>query len=128
LIKNPAKRLGLQEIYVHFGTFDFATYCIVGPWQSVAPYIAWKLDYPSFEWDGSESRGHHFYKAGYVPVIWIPRRPRTPREYGTLAHEVLHVVRDLGEWIGINFTNETDEVFCHATAHAMTTILEELRK
>jgi hypothetical protein len=128
MIKNPAKRLGLREIYVHFGTFDFAMYCVVGPWQSVAEYLAWKFKEPDFSWDGAASRGHHFHKSEYVPVIWIPRTPRTPREYGTLAHEIVHAVRDLGEWIGLNFNNETDEVFCHATGHAMTTILEELRK
>ena len=73
-------------------------------------------------------RGRYFYRPGYVPIIWIPCKPRTPVEYGTLGHEVLHAVRlMLFDWAGIPLSAQTDEVYCHAIGHAMRKILEALR-
>lgn len=124
---NPSRH-GLKAIRVHFGTFDFSFICLAGPYVNVEKYVAWKFDDPGYKVDCPyEPRGRVFFRQGYVPVLWIPRRPRTAREHGTLAHEVLHVVGFLMEWADITYAKNNDEIFCHAVGHAVTHILEGLR-
>lgn len=126
----PRKALkGLREVRVHFGTFDFPFYCVAGPWADFPDYVAWRHR-ESANWlrGRVEQRGLYVQAFGKPPIVWIPRCPRTPREIGTLAHEVLHIVKLMGEWAGIHFGEDTQEVFCHALGHGVTTILTELRK
>jgi len=123
------KKYGLREIHVHFGTFDFAINCIVGPFDGVDKYVAWKFEDDPPQWNGAnvKPRGRYYVRDGYCPVVWIPRKPRTPREYGTLAHELTHAVRYmLFDWAGMPLTQQTDEAYCHSIGFAMTTILEAL--
>lgn len=124
-----AKRFGLREVSVHFGMFDYSMCCVVGPYTNVEKYIEWKFEDHGFETESPyECRGRVFYRPGYVPVLWIPRLPRTPREYGTLCHEVLHVVSHLMDWASIKFTGDTEEAYCHAVGHAVTEILSKLKR
>jgi hypothetical protein len=131
-MSKKSRQLGLKEVYVHMGTFDFAVYCIVGSYDSAAKYTAWKFEdknYENFANDsnkGYEPRGKTFFKTGYVPVIWIPKRPETPRQIATLAHECLHAVYHMMDWASVPTIVETDEVICHAMSHLITTILGKL--
>lgn len=113
------------------GMFDFAVVCIAGPWESVAEYIKWKFESDDLDIEASnigyEARGKCFFKSGYVPVIWIPDKPKTPREYATLAHESIHAVMHLFDWAYLAVSVETEEVLTHATAHLVFNILEGLR-
>lgn len=125
-------RLGLKEIYVHFGVFDFAFYCLVGPYDNVEKYVRWKFeDDETPITTGSQAnyapRGRFFYRPGYCPIIWIPRNPRTPREYGTLAHEVSHLVIRLMDWADIPLGPDSEEAYTHAIGFAVTKILEGVK-
>lgn len=125
---NP-KRLGFKSIDVHFGMFDFTMNVIVGPGANVAKYLAWKFDtndFPAF--DPDRAHAMYFMAPGYVPVIWLPRKPTKPREIAALAHEILHVLRHmLVDWAAIPLTRDTDETFCHAMSFAMNETLENLK-
>lgn len=125
------KKLGLQEISVHMGVFDFSVTCAVGDYKKINEYISWKFDDNNFNvesWDkGYLARGKCFFKTGYVPIIWIPRKPRTSREHATLAHECIHAVFHLFDWASIPISRDTEEVFAHSTAHLITTILNFLK-
>lgn len=123
---NP-KRLGFQTVDIHFGTFDFTTHVVVGPFVNLEQYARWKLEDPNIT-PSPAARGLHICRYGYVPIIWLPRKPRTPREMGTLAHELLHTIRVmLVDWVGINLNQDTDEAFCHALGMAVTKTLEGLK-
>jgi hypothetical protein len=122
------RALGLQEVVVHFGAFDYLLTCVAGPPKNVGRYIAWKFDDPGYDCDLSEARGRFFYRKGWAPVIWIPRKPRTPEEHGTLSHELLHALREmLVDWAGMPLNVDTDEAFCHAMGHGVRTILAGLK-
>lgn len=129
-----ASSVGLREIRVHFGAFDFVAICIFGEYAGAQKYASCKFDLdPGTLWESDEQRafkplGRVFYRGGYVPILWMPSPPRTPREHGTLAHEMLHVVGHLIDWAAIPRTTETEEVFCHALSHGVTTVLEALKK
>lgn len=119
-------RYGLKEITIDFGTFDYSATCIVGPWDNVEKYVRLALNEPDFD-AGSKTRGKFFFRDGHPPIIWIPRKPRTAEEYGTLSHECMHLVRELMEWAGVTLAYETDEAFCHAMGHSVRTILKALK-
>lgn len=121
-------RLGLREVSVHFGTFDYALNCLVGPYKNVEKYVAWKFEDPGYRTDSPhEVKGRYFYRIGYAPIIWVPRKPRTPDEIGTLAHEVMHAIHYLlVDWAEIPFTADTQEVYCHAMGLAMRELLTKL--
>ena len=103
--------------------------CVVGPYTGVEDYVRWKLDDPNFNADSDHKpRGRIFYRPGYVPILWIPRRPRSAREHGTLAHEVFHAVCHLMNWAMIPLTESSEEVYCHAVGHGVTKILEAIKR
>ena len=115
---------GIKENTVHMGTFDFSVKVIVGDYKETCRYVLWKFEAPDFDINatnvGYEPRGKCFFKAGYVPVIWMPKKPTTPREHATYAHECLHAVYHLFEWAGLAATRDTEEVMAHAMAHLIT--------
>jgi hypothetical protein len=126
----PKKALGrLSETFVGFGVFDFGFYCVIGPYADLPAYAAHRHNDPSIATDPweAEPRGAYVNDGAHAPIVWMPRYPRTAREYGTLAHEILHVLRCFGEWGGIKLTRESDEVFCHALGYGITKVLDELR-
>lgn len=54
---------------------------------------------------------------GYIPVIWMPRKPKTIEEQSTLAHECLHAVGWMSKHFGLKYDDNNDEVFTHAISH-----------
>ena len=120
------KESKLKEISVHMGMFDFEVDVIVGDYSRVVKYIQWKFEDEDFNPEDSdyEPRGLCFFCKGFEPIMWIPKKPKTPREHATLAHECLHVVFHLFEWAKIPVTSDTEEVATHAMAHLITTILD----
>lgn len=126
--KAKAKLLGLKELRVHMGLFDYEVQFIVGDYGKAVEFCSWMLDQPEIkdaetmeELDkGFVPRGRCFYKNGYMPIIWVPRKPRNDRERGTLAHECLHAVWWIFDWAGLPAVRETEEVMCHAMAHLIT--------
>ena len=124
-MKNIKKDFGLNEIRVHMGLFDFTVVCVIGNKKKADEYVAWKFDdkeLPNFD-QGYETIGRCYFKRGYVPVIWIPRKPKTTREHATLAHECLHAVFHLFDWVGLRVTRDTEEVMTHSMAHLIDSIL-----
>lgn len=126
---SKASQLGFKEIRLSMGLFDFDVICIIGAQKNADTYVNWKFETNEVDdiWEnkGYEARGRCYYKAGYVPVIWIPRKPRTPREQATLAHECLHAVMHLYDWAGLTVSYQNEEVMCHAMAHLINSIMEK---
>lgn len=124
-----ASRLGLKERNIHFGMFDFSFVYLEGPRKNVEKFVRWKLDdYETpIQAPAQAAYGAHgltFYRPGYVPILWLPRKPRTAREHGTVAHEVLHIVVRLMNWADVTLSSESEEVYCHAVGFAVTQVLE----
>lgn len=93
---------GLKIIRVNMGVFNTWVRIAVGPAKNIHAYVRWADRQPDFVYQDSE-------------IVWIPRKPRTPEEHGTLAHECLHAAFYLMDWLGMNANQETCEVMAHAT-------------
>lgn len=128
-----AKSLGLKEVRTSMGMFDFDVICVVGEYFAATKFVARKFEDEFFLEIAEDSnkgyvpRGKCFYRTGYVPIIWLPGKPKSPREVATLAHECLHAVMHLFDWAAVPVTRDTEEVFAHAQAHLVTNILTKLR-
>lgn len=119
---------GITENEVYMGTFDFSVIVLVGDYKTALAYVSWKFEDKTTDLGAFDMeyvpRGKCFFRQGYVPVIWIPRKPKTPREHATLSHESLHAVFHLFEWAGLPITRDTEEVMTHAMSHIITNAIK----
>lgn len=106
---------GLTVRRIHLGTFDYTVHVVIGPQDKAVAYIQSFFKEPAGTVQLDPTRrglcAHHF---PYCPVVWVPRRPTTAREHATVAHEALHAVGHAMRWAGIEYSESTEEVFCHA--------------
>ena len=130
IVRAPRRVLGrLKEVSVTWETFDFMTYCVVGPHEDLDKYVRWrhhrKYNIPAKR----DTDGLHFNS---IPskgsIIWLPRMPRKAKDIGTLAHEISHAVLDMVATRNIAVSTKYQEPFCYAISHGVETILMELRK
>lgn len=124
-----ASALGFKHVVVRFEMFNWEFECILGPKKNVARYVAQQHDDEGGvnDYGPGSVRGQFYYRRGYPPIIWLPRFPVLPREFGTLSHEVGHALMAMCEACGVPVNAENDETFCHAMSYAVRTILEAKR-
>lgn len=123
-VADMKKWPNIVENRVHMGMFDFSVIVLVGDYAEAVKYVLWKFEDTESTVEGFDRgyppRGQCFFRRGYVPVVWIPRRPRTRREHATFAHECLHAVWHLFDWAGLPITVDNEEVMAHALGHLVT--------
>jgi hypothetical protein len=130
-----AKRSKLLQIEIDFRTFDFKTYCLIGDRTAALRWIEKLYESPGLAQRhiNEPVRGQYFSQPGYVPVIWLPKPPRTPTEIAALSHEMLHtVLHMLVRWAGMRVHPDhcasADEPFCHALGYGVRTVLTACRR
>ena len=86
------------------------------------------LDWPDAEHDFVEPAGLTLMRTGYNPIIWLPRKPRSPIEHGALAHEAAHATRFiLVSQLGIPINAGNDEIYCHCIGWIVRRVLEQAK-
>ena len=124
---------GLLELHVHMGMFDFGINVAIGPVENLTRYVRYKLEDEDFGKNDdavrlTDGRGWYIARRGFCQIVWIPRFPRSPREYGTLAHESIHAVSRMMEWASIPSNYDTEEVLTHGVSHIVTSVLAARRR
>lgn len=127
------KRLGLKEIRIDLGMFKYTIICVVGPYDRLPKYLAWKNDISAGEATRSLNpegyKGLTFcYDKRAVPIVWIPKAPSEPGDVATLAHEMIHAMFFFFRWVEMPVGDDSEEVLAHGVAHCVTTVLTELAK
>jgi hypothetical protein len=124
---NVFKRFHLKEATVNMGLFDYSIVFVVGYLKYLEDYVKWKFDDKKFSLEkdggGYGALGKCLNKKGFVPIVWVPKKPETPKEYGTLCHECIHAVASLFDWAGITVVGETEEVFAHSVSYLVGSFL-----
>lgn len=113
---------GLQILNIHMGLFDYTVKVVIGAQAPAIKFIRWYVRDLKVELS-PDMRGCFFHRDPFCPIVWIPRRPRTAREHGTLTHEAMHAVSQMARWCAIGHAEATEEVFCHALGHLVTGVL-----
>lgn len=128
-----------QKVYkLNGGTYDFTALLLITPnYEDVnivarevfeEPSYDLKVWYPELDEEhGHKPRGLHLTRKNYQPIIWIPKKPKTPREHATLAHEILHLTGYIMYWVGLPFNQDTEEAWCHLNAHLTNQVYEYLK-
>ena len=128
--KVPSEFRRLHRFDIHMGMFDCAVRVVVGEFTLAHGYVQWLYgDEPTIDEEQGLVRGRFYSHAEMVPVVWIPRAPKTPREHATVAHEALHAaVWVLRTWASMPFSDDTEEAFAHALGHLVNGITEGAKK
>ena len=50
-------------------------------------------------------------------ILWLRHYPKTPYEYGILAHEASHIAHFILENMGVEWSAENDEVVCYTVGY-----------
>lgn len=119
-----------KHFFLHAGTYDFTYHVFVGTdFDAMTKYVRHQFDEPNWSYHFEHSLGCLIYKFNYQPVIWLRHKPKTPREFGTLAHEVFHLVcYILDRWAGMTLRHEvSEEAYGHLTGKIVTDILTKLK-
>lgn len=128
------KRKKKIEFSLHLGIYDYVVnFIVTKDREELNTYVRNQFDDKYFDIDffnrdGLKSIGNVIYRDKYSPIVWMPRKPVAPREYGTLAHELLHVTCRVMRWAEIPLTEESEEAYTHLLSCLMTNFLENVKK
>lgn len=131
--KNVVKKpMPVRTFRIHAGTYDFSiNFIITENIDKAVSFVNFKLGLPSertliITKEDFDCLGKRFYRYGYCPIIWLPKKPETPSELGTAYHEIFHVVCDIMRWAVIHLTNDSEEAYCHLIKHLTKSFFEKV--
>jgi len=67
--------------------------------------------------------GTTVFKQGYPTVVWLEHFPKTPSDYGALAHETGHAAFVMLRDLGMGFTDDSEEAFTYLQEYLVTEFL-----
>lgn len=113
----------LEKVYVDMGFIDLDAVIVFGNRPALERYVRKVFGDNTISIKMTNTRlGETFMLDGYVPIIWMPRRPRTKREHGTLAHEAVHAVSYMFRYLETPITEDTEEIFCKAVGRIVSAV------
>ena len=120
----------MKTFKIQAGTYDFTiNVCITSDRKKALKFIRFKFENKiCFSENDFDAKGKMFYREGWSPVIWLPKIPKTPREHGTVNHEIFHGVYYILSWAGIKLSESSEEAFCHLIGHMTTQFYEKIKK
>lgn len=110
--KEP-KRPEYEHLRIDTGTFDIgADIIFTENTRLAAQFVSMNLGetHSPSEFD---ARGITFYRYGFSPIVWLPKRPCEPDEIAVANHELLHLTIRVLEWADIEMNEYTEEVYTY---------------
>lgn len=56
--------------------------------------------------------------------IWVPKFPKSPREYGFLQHEINHAVTIILDKLGMTLSGDSEEAYAYLTGYITEKVYE----
>lgn len=113
---------------VNAGTYEYdINFIITADKKKAAKFVNFKLESNFTEDNFEGARGRYFISSGKCPIIWLPEIPKTPRQHGTLSHEIFHVVVAIMDWANIRLCSESEEAWTHLIGHITTKFYEKCK-
>lgn len=111
-----------REIVIPILNDEYKVIVIFGDPKQISKTLKdWNHDERVTGGNVEDRRGVCFYTKGCHPVIAMPRKPKTPAEYGTLAHESVHAVEYIFESIS---EHRVGELFAHSVGAVVRGVLK----
>ena len=112
---------------MHPGTFDHCINVIISEdLDECASFVNKKFETVGFSRDDFQAQGKVFMSSPYCPILWLPRKPISISEQGTLIHELLHLVFTVTDWAGIRLSPDSEEVYTHLLKYFYKQFYEKL--
>ncbi len=74
-----------------------------------------------------DTDGHMVYSEKFkFPFVWMPEKPKTAEETGTLVHELFHASYAIFQSIGNPLTPQSEEVFAYTLGYLTEKVKEWL--
>lgn len=119
----------LKTVSINFGAFHHSLIAVFGDWDASCEFIRKLYEDKNTRSYGEKALGKFFCRENHIPVIWMPRVPVTPEDYGTLAHEAWHAVHwVLYEWAEVKMHHANEEVCAHALGFCVAGILRQVAR
>jgi len=61
-------------------------------------------------------------------LVYMPNKPKSEKDYGVLAHEILHSVFKIAKQIGVEYSAEGEELYAYLMQYLTQAVFEELRE
>ena len=117
-----------RKFKIHCQIYDFELYVIISKDnEKILKYCKWHFEDEDYKKDFSENLGCFLSRYNYKPLIILKGKPKTPREFGTFAHEVAHCAYYiLSSWAGMKLSPESEEAYCHLQSFLIREILKKI--
>jgi Xaa-Pro aminopeptidase len=112
----------MKVIRIELPPFDYRIIVIIGKHSDALHYMR-RLTGGTFDFL-EDALGQCVYIKGWCPFIWLPRKPKTPKEISTAAHEAVHAALWLMDWAKVGASAGEDEFFGHTVGYIVKRILE----
>lgn len=120
---------GFRKLNIKNGIFEGGVWLVVSEdYQKVLNFVRTRHKDPGLGYEFKKFDGCVFKSDKFQPILWIPKKPTTPREYSVLGHEFLHCVFSTLDYYHVSLCEDSEEVFAHLHSYYMRQALEFLNK
>lgn len=117
-----------KTFHIHAGTYDFGiNFVISEDKKRTVKYLQFKLGDSYINESHLDCLGKVFDRHGYCPIVWLPKKPKSPSEVGTLYHELFHIVCCIMRWANIPLSSDSEEAYCHLIKHITRQFFEKIK-
>lgn len=108
-----------RDVMVHFGSRKELRKELLNYHK---PEIASKIvNEINFEADGFT----HYNSENGAFIVYMPKQPSTPKEIGTLVHELSHATNAIMEAIGVTLSDSSEEAYTYCLGFITRKVFEE---
>jgi hypothetical protein len=123
-----------KHFVIYLDIYDFYVHFCIGDKDKTLKHVNKLLQLPdiqnnlaAFDLNHMDKKGLRFRREGYIPVVWLPRVPKTTEELGTLSHEIFHVTCDVCRHVSIPLTEYSEEAYCYITGYLTKQFWEKIK-
>jgi hypothetical protein len=117
------------KIFSKVDVFPIEILAWIGAWddKGVHRFIS-KNGYAGEVEPPGHKEGGCCWDLGCGGLIWMPHFPKTPVEYGFLAHEAVHAASNFGEHLGFKLSPKSEEFYTYLVGYIVEKILDRKPK
>lgn len=121
-VNNMKSKVENGEVIIPILNDEYKVVVTFGTPERISKVLkSWGHDEHSTIGGVEDRRGACFYTKGCHPIIAMPRKPKTPTEIGTLAHESVHAVEYIFQAIQ---HDGVGEIFAHSVGAVVRGVLK----
>ncbi len=107
-----------RDLMVHFGSKKTLR-------KELRKYVSEKAISQAFEKCNFEGKGQMYINQHLgIFFIWMPNKPESAEDVGFLIHEISHAVISIMQTIGVNLSDDSEEIYAYTIGFLTHQIIE----